>query len=183
MAFEIEMKAHADASAKERIDRIAGAKGSPVLKEDLYFALPGDEAARFRIRLENGRLVITAKANNRRGGLECNEEVEVEHDAADRAKLVRMAELAGFEIFIEKRKEGWSWNHGPFHIELLDVKHLGWFLEIETFSDHEGFEANKALYDSIRNIMAEAGVPESAVEERPYQMLLRNMNQSAAEAR
>ena len=76
MAYEIEIKAHACRALKERIDAYVGAVGEQVVKSDTYYAFAHDEVPRFRLRLENGGILVSAKRNRRQDGLECNQELE-----------------------------------------------------------------------------------------------------------
>ena len=107
-------------------------------------------------------------------GLECNQELEFHHDnAEDLAVMQDMAALLGYEVFIHKYKRGWSWMCGQVHIELLDVKHLGWFLEMEIISQVDGFEANRPLYDELMRILHDLGCQDGDIESRSYQEMLR----------
>ena len=174
MAYEIEIKAHADMSLKERIDDYVGQKGEEVVKSDTYYAFPDDEAPRFRLRLENGHILVSAKHNRREAGLECNEELEFVHkDVSDYDTMAAMAQMLGYRVFIHKYKKGWSWHLGDVHIELLDVRHLGPFLEMEILSAKDGFEANRASYDRLFSVLHDLGLGDGAVEERSYQEMLR----------
>ncbi len=173
MPYEVEIKAHADASLKAAIDNLAGVKGLPVTKDDCYYALPGDEVPRFRIRVEDGHLLVTAKHNRMEGGLECNEELEFVHERLeDKATMEAMARMLGYEVFIHKHKTGWSWMLDDVHVELLDVRHLGWYLEMEVISPVQGFEENKGLYDKLRRVLHSLGLGDDAIESRSYQEML-----------
>lgn len=175
MAYEVEIKAHAGESLKEKIDAYTSQTGEEVIKEDTYYAFDGDEVPRFRIRRENDFLLISAKRNHREGGLECNEELEFRHDNTEDQRVMEdMAALLGYKVFIHKYKKGWSWMLSDVHIELLDVKHLGWFLEMEIISDKAGFEDNRDNYDRLYEILASLGVDRSAVEAKSYQEMLRD---------
>ena len=175
MAFEIEIKAHARAGLKERIDAYCAAEGEAVIKDDTYYCFPGDERPRFRIRRENDRILVSAKRNLRLDGLECNREVEFWHDdAGDLDVMHEMALMLGNEVLIHKHKAGWSWMKGEVHIELLDVRHLGWFLEMEIISDKAGFENNSENYGRLYEILAAVGLDRSAVEAKSYQEMLRD---------
>ncbi len=174
MAFEIEIKAHARAGLKDRIDAYCAAEGEAVIKDDTYYCFPGDERPRFRIRRENDRILVSAKRNLRLDGLECNREVEFWHDdAGDLDVMHEMALMLGNEVLIHKHKAGWSWMKGEVHIELLDVRHLGWFLEMEVISAVDGIEANSAHYESLFRILHDLGLNDDAIEPRSYQEMLR----------
>ena len=88
MAYEVEIKAHAGESLKEKIDAYTSQTGEEVIKEDTYYAFDGDEVPRFRIRRENDFLLISAKRNHREGGLECNEELEFRHDNTEDQRVM-----------------------------------------------------------------------------------------------
>lgn len=174
MGYEVEIKAHAYPELKEVIDRFTGVEGHPVEKDDTYYAMPGDISPRFRIRDEGEELLITAKQNHREGGVECNKELEFAHKpTSDKAVMEEMAALLGYEVFIKKHKKGWEWHYGEVHIELLDVLHLGWYLEMETISSIPGLEENREKVALLYMILSAVGLCSCDVESKSYQQMLR----------
>lgn len=183
MGYEIEIKAHCDATIKERIDSYCGREGQYVVKEDTYYAFSQDTMPRFRIRRENDGILVSAKVNSRQGGLECNRELEFFHEnVSDLDVMKEMAKMLGYEVFIHKYKKGWSWHAHDVHIELLDVKHLGWFLEMEIISQTDGFESNRANYEKLFKVLHDLGLDDKSVETRSYQELLRQFEPRQAAA-
>lgn len=173
MSWEVEIKAHASLALKDVIERVCGKEGEKVVKSDTYYAFEGDTAPRFRIRRENDYLVITAKENHREDGKECNKELEFVHkDTKDLGTMEAIAELLGYKVFIHKYKTGWSWTFEGVHIELFDVKYLGWYVELEIVTDTEGFETNKAKYDHLYDLIHRFGLKDEDVENLSYQYML-----------
>ena len=74
---EIEVKAHASMALKERIDELVKAGGSPVEKDDLYFRRPSEIVQALRIRINNGKLELTAKKQRQGDKTEDNQEYEI----------------------------------------------------------------------------------------------------------
>ena len=184
MAYEVEIKAHAYPELKEVIDSFTGTEGHPVNKDDVYYAMEGDVSPRFRIRDEGDELLITAKRNHREGGLECNEELEFSHGREDKETMHQMALMLGYHVFIEKHKEGFEWMHGDVHIELLNVRHRGWFLEMEILSPTDDRNANRDRILALYSILNSVGLCSCDVEAKSYQQMLRErMNSNTSESR
>lgn len=174
MGYEVEIKAHAYRELKEVIDQFLRTEGRPVTKDDIYYAMPGDVTPRFRIRTEDDDLLITAKQNHREGGVECNRELEFSHrPKEDRAVMDEMARMLGYETFIHKHKEGWQWYLEDVHIELLNVTHLGWYLEMEIISDKPDLKDNQEKVMKLYMILESVGLCSCDVEQRSYQLMLR----------
>ena len=90
MSYEIEIKAHACRALKERIDAYVGTVGEDVVKSDTYYAFAHDEVPRFRLRLENGGILVSAKRSGK--------EVYYALAASDKARLLHRTIDAMFEI-------------------------------------------------------------------------------------
>ena len=173
MAYEVEIKAHAYPELKEVIDSYVKCEGHPVEKDDTYYAFPGDITPRFRIRDEGDKLLITAKKNHREEGIECNKELEFVHEnRGDKPIMEEMADMLGYKVFIKKHKKGWEWHYGPVHIELLDVLHLGWYLEMETISPYSNIEENRERVAALYMILEGVGLSACDVESNSYQKML-----------
>ena len=181
MAYEVEIKAHAYPELKEVIDRFTGKEGHIVHKDDVYYAQEGYTSPRFRIRDEGDKLLITAKRNHREGGLECNEELEFSHDVKDKQTMHQMALMLGYHVFIEKHKEGFEWMHGPVHIELLNVRKLGWYLEMEIMSPTDDRDANRDRILALYSILDSVGLCSCDVESKSYQQMLREHSETEKE--
>ena len=177
MAYEVEIKAHAYPELKEVLDEFCQSKGTPVDKDDIYFAFPGDVTPKFRIRTQGDNLLITAKKNHREGGLECNEELEFSHSVKDKDVMIQMAKLLGYVEFIRKQKNGYEWHYGDVHIELLNVKTLGWFLEMETISDTDDKEKNLDKILLLYSILNSVGLCSCDIESKSYQQMLKEQKE------
>jgi adenylate cyclase class 2 len=183
--LEIELKAWSDdlEAVRRRLVRLAkkAKKPRPVVKEDVYFCPPGIDPARcdqrrdalIRVRIEDGKAVVTGKRKKIERGVETSEEIELAVD--DASALRRFVDYLGYRPFLEKRKESRSyvWSRGVT-VELNRVKGLGDFVEIEALvPDGAPAKRVEAARDRLRAILAALGIPESRIEGRPYMELLR----------
>lgn len=151
---EIEIKAHADMSLKSELDVLAGKEGVPVEKDDLYFRWPGERIQALRIRLNNGRLELTAKNQGHNEGAEDNLEYEISLDADQRDNAIAFFKCLGYIEYFRKYKRGFSWVYEGIHIELLSVNDLGVFFEAEALlpfdsSREDEEKARKKLFALI----------------------------------
>ena len=128
---EIEVKAHASMALKERIDELVKAGGSPVEKDDLYFRRPSEIVQALRIRINNGKLELTAKKQRQGDKTEDNQEYEISLSVSERDNAIAFFKCLGYEEYFRKYKKGFSWHYDGIHIELLSVNDLGVFLEME----------------------------------------------------
>lgn len=190
MGYEVEIKVFvADEKVerpdiKERIDSYTGCEGAFIDKEDVYYHVPGDTEPSFRIRDERSRLLITAKEKHRDGGVECNRELEFEHqNTSDKGTMEEMAALLGYEVLRRKHKRGWEWHSGSAHIELLNVSRLGWYLEIETIAENNSPECTEPLRDELIGIVKDLGYSEKDLETRGYHRMLRALEEMDREKR
>ena len=177
MAYEVEIKAHAYPELKEVLDRFCSAEGHAVDKDDIYFAFPTDTSPKFRIRTCGDELLITAKRNHRENGLECNEELEFSHSAKDKDVMIKMAHMLGYVEFLRKQKKGYEWHYKDVHIELLNVKTLGWFLEMEIMSDTNDKEKNRDKILLLYSILNNVGLCSCDVESKSYQQMLKEQKE------
>lgn len=153
MSYEIELKVRVNApiELKKKIEAITGKTGEKVEKEDIYYRRKDETLASFRIRRQDDCLFVTAKRNNRTEGIETNEEAEFKVDKKEFDRLTSFSSILGYEILLEKHKKGYAWHYSGILVELLDVKELGWFLEIEIISDTLDDKDNEVirLYDFL----------------------------------
>lgn len=186
MSCEIEIKAHVKDnqwdSVKAKLDsmdesRYLGATD----KEDIYWAHSKEDPPVFRTRrvVENGipKILFTSKPLKTKDfKTEVNIENEFEVASAQWEGIISFVKGLGFVPCRLKWKRGVHYivsvNGFDIHAELLYVKHLGNFLEIEICDDDlksiNKEEAEKALYC----LLAKAGVPKSAVEAKGYNKML-----------
>jgi Adenylate cyclase, class 2 (thermophilic) len=175
MSYEIELKAALGEEearlVKQRIDSLSGAEGEPVEKQDIYYRL--DKTRRepsYRIRVENGIILVTAKQNNRVNGIETNKELEFPVDLAYLQTLKDISSLLGYSVLILKHKTGWSWHYGSIHAELLFVDTLGWFLELEIIE--EDLAKKEEDVKKLKDFLALSGVSHNRISTRSYQSML-----------
>lgn len=174
---EVEIKAWADNfdGIKSYFDSVAG-ESHAVCKEDYYFRRPGENIQALRIRNNNGVLEITTKHNSKNEkGEENNYEYEFLSpvDQLDKAKDFFVC--LGYEHYFDKSKNGYDWSYKGTHVELLEVKGVGAFLEIEALIP---FDADDKLVAEkisvIHEIFKEAGVSKERYEKRSYRSLILN---------
>lgn len=187
MSIETEIKAHVDESMVEEVKaRLLSLEpciehGS-ISKFDLYWSTTEDGDPVFRTRREmdagKPRVLFTAKPHKTKsqGGTESNEELEFSVSDRQWDDVLRFVDGIGYKICRVKWKNGWHCTlvHDGFeiHAELLNVKYLGWFLEMEICSDDDGIDfaaADKAL----REVLSIAGVDEEAIEPTGYNRMLK----------
>lgn len=171
---EIEIKAHA-----RDIDSVLGAlrselgEGKGVHKHDRYFRRPGEAVQSMRIRRFPDRLEFTTKVNSREDGAEDNREYEFTAPLEELEGAVAFFHALGHEDFFIKEKDGYEWQRGDAHIELLSVNDLGWFLEIEVLLpfDSTASEA-EAAREEIKALLKLYGVSEDDIETRAYRDMI-----------
>src|SRR5437870_4161028 len=140
--LEVEVKAWADLeAARARLEALGRRAVEISVKEDLYFCAPEADprtcdATRdriVRVRVKDGAAVVTAKRRSVVGGVETNEEIELEVDPRPFRALL---DYMGYRPFLEKRKEtrSYAWAPGT-NVELNRVAGLGDFVEVETLVD------------------------------------------------
>jgi adenylate cyclase class 2 len=200
VGYEIELKAHV-ASAESTAGRIA--RFADFLfayeKEDVYWyngsaAIPSGVRVRTESRTAadgtcSRCTLVTYKRQEKRGGVEVNEEKEfcvsppdthagdTGRDEAAAAVFRELLTRAGFSAGFTKTKSGSCWRCAmpdapPVTIELSLVEPLGWFLELEIVQDTErrAADARQALYA----VLKKAGIPRSCIEPRYYSEMLQN---------
>ena len=163
MGLEIEFKAFIDSNrveeVKKKLESLFVYNGY-VKKTDEYFSsLPNGEPL-FRIRIQNdkkgSKILITSKPNkSKESGLEFNIENEFEVPFDQLSNLRNF--ITGLNLYLcrKKYKEGYDFSgffdSSNLHLELLNVKYLGWFLEVEIISLN-GLEPKKEDLNVINNI-------------------------------
>jgi adenylate cyclase class 2 len=125
----------------------------------------------FRLRSDGDHCVVTFKAKSVRSGIEFNHEHEFSVD--DGQAFHTFATHIGFSQDAEKVKRGLSFSDGDLHIELVEVEGLGAFLEVEFVNEDGDEELHAEAGRRIREVLRIAGIPDSRVESRPYNQLLR----------
>ncbi|MCF0237898.1 MAG: CYTH domain-containing protein [Sphaerochaetaceae bacterium] len=189
MAYEIELKAWVEDENVEEVKAILSKIScsevclEEVHKDDIYWALSEDnDDSLFRTRLEKigdkEEILFTRKPSKSKDetGIEFNEEVEYCVSANQWENVLKFIPAMGYEIVKHKWKDGWhcyiNKNSFDIHVELLKVKFLGWFLEMEICpSTLEGFDSLSAN-NTLKEILRICNISLSSVEPRGYNRML-----------
>lgn len=191
MSFETEIKAHVSddkvESIKSKLLSISSCiNHGDISKFDVYWSNSEDGDPVFRTRKEtcNGKtdVLFTAKPSKTKtcDGIEKNVELEFQAQGEEWERILEFVRGVGCKVCRVKWKSGWhcSLEHNGFniHAELLNVRYLGWFLEMEICSEEELDFANadKALHE----ILYFVGLDQSAVEPLGYNKMLRAIGHS-----
>lgn len=177
--IEVEIKAHLpDSRRMEELVRDKGRILGGIDYCDTYYTyghVRGYSSERFRLRRSGGSATVTAKEKVEVRGVEASREHEFKVDDPEAFK--RFAAMFGFKVMVEKRKKGRRYLVGAGSgsdidatVELVEIEGLGDFIEIEVMVESEK-EVGKAR-ERISEIMAELGIPESDLEQRPYTLML-----------
>ena len=104
--------------------------------------------------------------------------IEIEYRAFDDwEKCLEFQKALGYEIVRHKYKTGWHYHvcldSLEIHAELLNVKYLGWFLEMEYCPESLNDEVltNKAV-ETLKLILSKCGIKESQIEPLSYTKML-----------
>jgi adenylate cyclase class 2 len=155
MAVEIEAKMKLDnpPAMLERL-KAAGAEALGQFFEINRFydtpdraLLAGDRGLRLRVSRELGsgaeRCVLTYKGPNLPGAMKSREEIEMGVSGAEEAE--RLLNTLGYARCLSFEKRRSSWRLGECRVELDEVPHLGWFIEIEGPSEAAIMEVRERL--------------------------------------
>ena len=190
---EIELKAHLEHPEKteELLSRIADFSFR-CIKTDRYWAF-GEKTVRVRQELiaDKETVWVTHKQKHYVDMIETNRELEFELSAAAVPVFVEMLESLGMICTAEKQKETKVFVPRPdmfpegifedtrsVSAELSLVHPIGYFLEIEVLYTDEGsdtaaserhFRNAQIIFDTL---LVALGVPQSAIEIRPYTDLI-----------
>lgn len=175
--IEVEIKARTDdIDEVETKLRNMGSLLDEIDYKDTYFkpaGVDGYTSYRFRLRRSKETALVTAKEKIEQEG--CDASREHEFEVSDPEAFENFVLLFGFKVMIEKSKKGrrWQLELAPGKsavVELVSIEGLGKFVEIEIMVDDTSQVT--AAADGIRELLNKLGIPESAIEERPYTFLL-----------
>ena len=188
MGYEIELKAHVK---DEQLDSVKSAiSGLPDIRElgpinkfDMYWSQTEDGDPLFRTRreasAEGSHVLFTAKPNKTRtsDGTEENQELEFTAPDTQWDNILTFCSGLGLQVCRLKWKKGFHYHtifeDYDIHVELLNVKYLGWFLETEICPPSlEGFDVENA-HKVLRDLLAAIGISEDAIEHVGYNKLLK----------
>lgn len=141
MASEIEAKLKVDdlAPTRQKLSAMGAIPAGTRLEINAFFDTPDhdlrqlDKGLRLRTRrnLESGEedAILTFKGPNQPGTFKNREEIETH--VTDPLAVSALLTAIGYEqgLSFEKKRESWQLDH--CHIELDEVPHLGFFVEIE----------------------------------------------------
>ena len=182
MATEIELKAHVNDSEELRITLSGKAEFLHSFeKKDCYWFAEksGLPSSGFRIRSEkrsfpDGKEVslcfATYKNKEVRDGIEINDEREFSVEPA--VEFEEFISKLGLKPARSKEKRGWAYSKNGITAELVEVKGLGWFIEMEIISHTANAETFAAGKKRLLDFLAEIGVANDAIESRFYSEML-----------
>ncbi len=187
MAYEIELKARLKAEDVDRVKKalldIPTAKYHGLNnKFDIYWSQTEDGEPLFRTRREitedGPHVLFTAKPSKSKDSIGIEENKELEYVAPDKQwdSILEFYSGIGLQICRLKWKKGFDFTFMidgfEIHAELLDVRYLGWFLEMEICLESlDGVD--KELADgALRKALALVDVSEDAIEPTGYNKML-----------
>ena len=188
MTYEIELKAHVKA---DDVDRVRKALLDVPTSEyhginskfDIYWSKTDDGEPLFRTRREitsdGPHVLFTAKPAKSKDRLGIEENKELEYVSPDNQwdDILQFYSGIGLQVCRLKWKKGFDYTFTidgfRIHAELLDVRYLGWFIEMEICLETlEGVD--KAAADgALRKALALVGVSEDALEPTGYNKMLK----------
>ena len=188
MAYEIELKARVEDSqlddVREALLSIPGVKQQgQTSKFDMYWSSTEDGDPIFRtrreMRSEGPRVLFTAKPSKKKKENGTEENLELEFESADSQwdSILTFCSGIGLQVCRLKWKKGTGYlvemDGFHIHVELLDVRFLGWFIEMEICPKNlEGFDT-MAADKALRHLLCLIGISEDAVESRGYNRMLK----------
>ena len=173
--YEVELKARVDdfEFIKSKLEEMYDYKGK-IHKFDSYMRRKGDKDIInkvFRIRIDNEGAVVGYKDKKRQRGVEIN--IENEFGVTDPDLFIQLMEKMGFEVYVEKEKKGFLFKDSDISIELLNIKGLGNFIEIEKILKNPNDSEIAKAEIEIREILERVGINKEKIESRYYiEMLL-----------
>ncbi len=192
MSAEIELKAHLEDDAVDdvvcRLKSMSGAEYlGEVRKYDIYWSHTEEGDPEFRTRQETAldasgcethRIIFTQKPMKRKDySTEYNVENEFEAAPGEWKRILAFIAGIGLVACRIKEKEGFHFrvcmDGQEMHSEILNVKHLGWFIETEICGDDIDAMDKKAAERALYALLRVLGISETAVEPRGYNKMLK----------
>ena len=187
MAIEIELKARLEEiePVKDRLSQF-GVFLNSFEKFDNYWTVE-KEGTLFSLRVRREKtmsgsqvketVLATYKQKEIIDGMEINNEKEF--IVSDAGVFEEFLNCLGMKPEIKKEKRGWAWyipeaSQPPVLAELLMVKDLGWFIELEILAENRGREIIDTSRKRLLVLLEKLGIAPEKIEERPYSMMLRN---------
>jgi adenylate cyclase class 2 len=137
--IEVEVKVRADhEKIRPILKKIGAAKSKVETQSDTYFAAPHRDFAKtdeaLRIRVEDGKSVLTYKGPKLDGVSKTREELET---PVDEAIFTKILHALGFSEAGKVRKNREFFKTGEITVFLDAVESLGEFLEVEIMAENE----------------------------------------------
>lgn len=178
--IEVEMKARVkDLAAVERqLVEMGGTFVDEILKEDVYFRRKDSDSTssseRYRLRRQKGRhSIVTFK--DRIGPRGSGVRREIEFEVSDAHSFFLFTQRFEFEPFVVKRKRSRIYNVGRASVELNDMEHAGYFVEIEILVKDESNGAIETARDEVVRLFWDLGFGPYDMETRRYiDMIMEN---------
>ena len=156
---------------KNKIVEISKYKGRQIKIDDYYTLenLKNYPKKSLRIRNHDGKWEINFKKRiDYKNGIYAKKETEF--NVKNSEDFLKLIEDFGFKKWLRKEKITYLYEiKNNFHIELNEVKGLGWFMEIEYLTDEKGI--NKAR-NEISNLMNKLGIERKLIVKEGYTKLL-----------
>lgn len=126
-----------------------------------------------RLRKKGNKKEITHKINYFKDGVEKNEEYGF--SISNASNFIKMLDDLGVSVAAMKHKKSFFYKYKGIKIQLVSIKELGYFLEIEKKLD-EG-DKSKAENDILK-FAEELGIKKNMIEKRSYFELLMKKKES-----
>ncbi len=171
---EIEIKAHV-----ARIDEVRkqlaplATYQKAIDRHDSYYSIETTAGRHtFRLRQEGAETRCTMKQRRLERGLEINQEVEFMVSEPDH--FAHFMRQLGAHLFIQKDKIGESWRWQDYTVELVTVKDIGCFIEIEYLVEAEKFSQQQqlAVERDFHRLLTLLNIEKGHIEPRRYIELL-----------
>ena len=150
-------------------------------KCDIYWAKSENDVPLFRTRLEKTdnekRILVTSKPLKKK---EYKTEYNVENEfcvgSSEWDRIIGFAKGLGLEICRRKWKKGFGFtvpvNGYIIHAEILEVKFLGWFLEMEICAETEDSLDKEDAQSALFELYDMTGLPKNLLEPTGYNKML-----------
>jgi len=137
--------------------------------EDTYYMKPAEQTV--RIRKGDRVQSFDIKYRETINGIESN--IEIEWDIKEPAKWRKVLRKLDINPRVRKTKKTELYEYDGFHIELNEIRLLGYYMEIEKLvsRQNEVYTAKKALIKVFRKL----GYAQSDLEPKRYLELLANV--------
>ena len=142
-------------------------------KEDVYFTfknIEGYPKERFRVRKEGKKYTLNFKLGHQ-GHKKTNvlAKEEFEFYVNDIKTFTAFLQEFGFKPFVQKVKHSEIYTYGNVNIEINNVKHLGWFLEVEVLCKKSQVQEAKKKIDKVLKLLS---IKKSQIENTGYTKML-----------